>query len=339
MNGRVYDYKVGRFLSVDPLIHGNGNSQGINPYSYILNNPLAGTDPSGYAPCDENGQCEFNVKTSKAGSRIVRNETVKGTLSESGGQATLNLTTGSAAAKAAVSNGVVGAGLSNGFKLSNAEGATQDLGGQESLSKNGEMSLNQSLGNNNINYVLPEEYRNDLHSEIEAAYEEFGLRSVFGGENAEEMIAKIFADAINPISMKYNVEIGALIKVDRNTGQYYLTDAVTSYMSHEIKGDTSLSAMVRGPTSKPLRTSAFLHTHSRGGVDSENFSGGSYTRIGSGSGGDLPMAAYHLANSYVATPGGRLKKFTFDNWKGNGHAFNTAVTTISTTVRTSHEKL
>ncbi|MBN7827368.1 hypothetical protein J0A66_19220 [Bowmanella dokdonensis] len=47
----MYDYKVGRFLSVDPIIHGSGNSQGINPYSYILNNPLSGTDPTGYAPC------------------------------------------------------------------------------------------------------------------------------------------------------------------------------------------------------------------------------------------------------------------------------------------------
>jgi hypothetical protein len=49
MGGRVYDYNVGRFLSVDPFVHGTG-SQGINPYSYILNNPLAGTDPSGYTP-------------------------------------------------------------------------------------------------------------------------------------------------------------------------------------------------------------------------------------------------------------------------------------------------
>jgi hypothetical protein len=36
------------FLSVDPFIRGVGNSQGLNPYSYIINNPLAGTDPSGY---------------------------------------------------------------------------------------------------------------------------------------------------------------------------------------------------------------------------------------------------------------------------------------------------
>jgi len=50
MNGRVYDYNLGRFMSVDPFIH--GGSQGINPYSYLLNNPMAGTDPSGYSPED-----------------------------------------------------------------------------------------------------------------------------------------------------------------------------------------------------------------------------------------------------------------------------------------------
>ncbi len=55
MNGRVYDYNVGRFMSVDPFIHGLGGSQGINPYSYIMNNPLSGTDPSGYSPCSSTG--------------------------------------------------------------------------------------------------------------------------------------------------------------------------------------------------------------------------------------------------------------------------------------------
>jgi RHS repeat-associated protein len=48
MNGRAFDYNLGRFLSVDPVIQFEGNSQSINPYSYIMNNPLAGTDPSGY---------------------------------------------------------------------------------------------------------------------------------------------------------------------------------------------------------------------------------------------------------------------------------------------------
>ena len=50
MNGRMYDFNNGRFLSVDPFIQGV-NSQAINPYSYIQNNPLSGTDPSGYLKC------------------------------------------------------------------------------------------------------------------------------------------------------------------------------------------------------------------------------------------------------------------------------------------------
>lgn len=52
MNGRAYDYNLGRFLSVDPFVQSPGNSQSINPYSYIMNNPLAGTDPSGYLSCN-----------------------------------------------------------------------------------------------------------------------------------------------------------------------------------------------------------------------------------------------------------------------------------------------
>jgi RHS repeat-associated protein len=48
MNGRVYDYRLGRFLSVDPMISNPASTQAINPYSYIGNNPLSGTDPSGY---------------------------------------------------------------------------------------------------------------------------------------------------------------------------------------------------------------------------------------------------------------------------------------------------
>lgn len=49
MNGRAYDYQLGRFMSVDPLIQFPANSQSLNPYSYILNNPLAGRDPTGFA--------------------------------------------------------------------------------------------------------------------------------------------------------------------------------------------------------------------------------------------------------------------------------------------------
>jgi RHS repeat-associated protein len=53
MNGRVFDYALGRFFSVDPIIQFPLNSQSLNPYSYILNNPLSGTDPTGYTACGD----------------------------------------------------------------------------------------------------------------------------------------------------------------------------------------------------------------------------------------------------------------------------------------------
>ncbi len=65
MNGRAYDYNLGRFLSVDPFIQSPSNSQSFNPYSYIMNNPLAGTDPTGYASCSASDQlkdCANNLK-------------------------------------------------------------------------------------------------------------------------------------------------------------------------------------------------------------------------------------------------------------------------------------
>jgi len=49
MNGRVYDPAIGRFLSADPFIDCVQSTQGWNRYSYVKNNPLAFTDPSGFS--------------------------------------------------------------------------------------------------------------------------------------------------------------------------------------------------------------------------------------------------------------------------------------------------
>ncbi len=49
MNGRVYDPFLGRFLSADPSVQFPDNLQSLNRYSYVLNNPLSYTDPSGFS--------------------------------------------------------------------------------------------------------------------------------------------------------------------------------------------------------------------------------------------------------------------------------------------------
>ena len=50
LNGRLYDPVIGRMVSVDPVIADIYELQTFNGYSYVDNNPLATTDPSGMDP-------------------------------------------------------------------------------------------------------------------------------------------------------------------------------------------------------------------------------------------------------------------------------------------------
>ena len=142
MNGRVYDYNLGRFLSVDPFIQSPGNSQSMNPYSYIMNNPLAGVDPSGY-------KIEEETKTNRVattGSRIKREVSkthTTTTTDDSTGEITsvTSVTIGNngsyAGVSVSLSNGSVSSVTS--FGGSSDKGAsfsaTADLMSQSSLSK------------------------------------------------------------------------------------------------------------------------------------------------------------------------------------------------------------
>jgi RHS repeat-associated protein len=46
-NARLYDPQIGRFQSPDPTIEAPYNPQDLNRYSYVLNDPMSFTDPSG----------------------------------------------------------------------------------------------------------------------------------------------------------------------------------------------------------------------------------------------------------------------------------------------------
>ena len=47
-NARYYDTTLGRFISADTLVPQAGDPQALNRYSYVGNNPLKYTDPSGH---------------------------------------------------------------------------------------------------------------------------------------------------------------------------------------------------------------------------------------------------------------------------------------------------
>jgi RHS repeat-associated protein len=48
MKGRIYDPSQRRFISPDPLVSAPAKAQSYNRYSYVWNNPLSFTDPSGF---------------------------------------------------------------------------------------------------------------------------------------------------------------------------------------------------------------------------------------------------------------------------------------------------
>ncbi|WP_437955465.1 RHS repeat-associated core domain-containing protein [Sorangium sp. So ce119] len=50
MKGRMYDPRIGRFLTTDPIVSFVFFGQSWNPYSYVLNSPLNHVDPSGFEP-------------------------------------------------------------------------------------------------------------------------------------------------------------------------------------------------------------------------------------------------------------------------------------------------
>ncbi|WP_354444981.1 RHS repeat-associated core domain-containing protein [Marinobacter sp. MBR-99] len=59
MNGRLYDAVIGRFTTPDIVVQNVYGSQNYNRYSYVLNNPLSFTDPTGYCSYSlaEGGDC------------------------------------------------------------------------------------------------------------------------------------------------------------------------------------------------------------------------------------------------------------------------------------------
>jgi RHS repeat-associated protein len=99
MRGRVFDPNLGRFLSVDPIVGNTEDSQALNPYSYLANRPLSGTDPTGYdCQADNKGQVTSSCLLSNDGINKIADSSGKtlGTIvvADKGSTISLNFSNG-----------------------------------------------------------------------------------------------------------------------------------------------------------------------------------------------------------------------------------------------------
>jgi RHS repeat-associated protein len=60
---RFYSPALGRFIQPDTIIPDLPNPQSWNRFSYVRNNPLRYSDPTGHRECDDGSDCRSTVKT------------------------------------------------------------------------------------------------------------------------------------------------------------------------------------------------------------------------------------------------------------------------------------
>ncbi|MEL7478919.1 MAG: RHS repeat-associated core domain-containing protein [Pseudomonadota bacterium] len=152
MNGRVYDYNLGRFMSVDPFIQAPGNSQSINPYSYIMNNPLAGVDPTGYVAEEPEAleiviTCSANNPCGDSGQNNPENSKATGTTSRDGNSDNPTAPISNTPSSQMPSNG----NDNNQGGLISGATSLPDIGSQGSIA-----NQNQHINNTNGGGLLPQ---------------------------------------------------------------------------------------------------------------------------------------------------------------------------------------
>ncbi len=250
MNGRVYDYALGKFLSVDPFIQFPLNSQSLNPYSYILNNPLAGTDPTGYTACpaDPSRVCTVAKKTlevTPTGTHIKGGMTTEGNAGYAGGTAGAGYT---------IQMGP-GNGASPGATPSSSTGSrqAQAAGSENSVST---LDITSAGGNSG-----------DIPDKVLRECRSYSLPASCGGSTNDQAIAhsaadhvatgsRLNPDFVNPAIAAETTSDGkttnTALKVDGDVAQATIRGALSNWNGDGLKispvnqtGDDSLHILAR----------------------------------------------------------------------------------------------
>ncbi|WP_413662593.1 RHS repeat-associated core domain-containing protein [Microbulbifer sp. CNSA002] len=219
MNGRAYDYNLGRFLSVDPVIQSPGNSQSLNPGSYIMNNPLAGTDPSGYEMADEVDEEEsieaqaVEVEYQQTGSRLTR--TAKVTQTSNGYTVQMGSTAlggASSAAAASVTSDLMGLASRGNTGVSSAGGVSG-----QSKENNVYPAIQGELTDEEFSLIQKDRF--EASTRINNLYDEKVLSKAARFKTRKKAAVAILS-AIADISHELHIELGGAIFKDKDGWGY-----------------------------------------------------------------------------------------------------------------------
>ena len=293
MNGRIYDFNIGRFLSVDPFLQFPENSQSANPYSYILNNPMSGVDPTGYRSeeLDE-------VISGKAFEKLEKDES--GNLYVTADGETYKLTS--------VSNGEKNFSIS----FDGNGGGTAQVG-----KTTGTVSLHKGNSSTNVDKVdISGSKRGEKKGKVHEADFEVVIADDFEDGWADpHYAAKAFYDrneAAYQLTDKDSELMGFVVQGDN--GNYYFTTA------EKVSATFTVSALIRKPSGWGSRKSwnaLTVHTHPGGHGNQEGFSKTDAQAVLSGS----------TAGYYVRPPKGDVRfinesiaKRTRERWGAKGES-------------------
>tara|TARA_R110001583_G_scaffold192040_1_gene358120 strand:- start:771 stop:1607 length:837 start_codon:yes stop_codon:yes gene_type:complete len=240
-----------------------------------MNNPLAGTDPSGYVA----EEITKKIKVSTTGSRIQRTVTVSASDAGNDG-ANVTISGGNGASRDAVKGAITKAASSAGLNVT-------DIGGQQEVAKQFSSSGDNST---NVTYNAPDALNpmrtreeGDLsRDEMRANKKELEgklsvleeVRKITPGSykfTSEEDAAKAILGITAPLSAKYGLEIG---------GEIYEKNNMFAYSSPRIGSTTGMTLDL---------TYSNYHTHPKGMV--------SFSTIKNG-GRDVPNVNSKQLNPY-----------------------------------------
>jgi RHS repeat-associated protein len=326
MNGRVFDPTAGRFLSADPFVQSPLLLQGLNRYSYVMNNPLSFTDPSGFflKGLFHRATNFFKSITHNLNYVAAFVLTVAGIVAiaygfEPLGTALIKVASALVISPVQLTRTNGGYGVVVGYR---GFGAQFD----PSIGNPGAAAPNWGTGGSGTIAGVP------VLSEAPnpASYDDRQKRSILaqiseavrGLENRwwsnEGDAASQLHRALNGISREFNIEIG--VQFFRRAGgtehdAVYVGTVVTDFNVTSVRVLSGSNPPPGYPGS--IEASGFLHTHAANGANyfsgqRQGETGDLYRAINDGSGG----------NAWLSAPDGHLYKWNFFEWQRSGARSN-----------------